>query len=265
MKYAIDHDYHIHTKLSSCSNHPDETVENILAYAKNNSLSRIAITDHYWDSAVFGASEWYEPQDFSHISMSKPLPEDPDVKFLFGCEAEIDKNFTLSIPESRFDDFDFIIISTTHMHMTGFTISEDDAKINERRAALWVERFDNILKRPLPFSKIGIAHLTTKHINRKSESDLIETLNIIPDAEMERLFTKASLLGAGIELNRSNLICSDNAREAIFRPFKIAKACGCKFYLGSDAHTPKDLSNAIEIFKLAIDTLSLTESDKFYI
>ena len=38
-----------------------------------------------------------------------------------------------------------------------------------------------------------------------------------------------------------------------------------KFLFGSDAHTPKDLSNAIEIFKLAIDTLSLTESDKFYI
>ena len=27
MKYVIDHDCHIHSKLSSCSNHPEETTE----------------------------------------------------------------------------------------------------------------------------------------------------------------------------------------------------------------------------------------------
>ena len=30
MKYLIDHDYHIHSMLSLCSGHPEQTPENIL-------------------------------------------------------------------------------------------------------------------------------------------------------------------------------------------------------------------------------------------
>ncbi len=47
MKFLYDHDLHIHSKLSSCSNHPEQTAENILAYAKKNALNTICLTDHY--------------------------------------------------------------------------------------------------------------------------------------------------------------------------------------------------------------------------
>ena len=33
------------------------------------------------------------------------------------------------------------------------------------------------------------------------------------------------------------------------RPFRIAKECGCKFYLGSDAHHPKSFENSKKIFE----------------
>ena len=39
MKFQIDHDYHIHSKLSSCSRDPEQTNERILQYAKENGLS----------------------------------------------------------------------------------------------------------------------------------------------------------------------------------------------------------------------------------
>ena len=71
MKYSIDHDYHIHSYLSSCSQDPEQTTENILLYAKRNNLTSICITDHFWDSAVPGASRWYAEQDFEHISDKK--------------------------------------------------------------------------------------------------------------------------------------------------------------------------------------------------
>ncbi|MBP3370026.1 MAG: PHP domain-containing protein [Clostridia bacterium] len=57
MKYAIDHDYHIHSMLSSCSNDPEQSTERILQYAKENGLKKICITDHFWDERVDGASD----------------------------------------------------------------------------------------------------------------------------------------------------------------------------------------------------------------
>ncbi len=265
MKFVIDHDYHIHSQLSACSGDPEQTTERILLYAKENRLSEICLTDHYWDSAVSGASGWYASQNFDYISQAKPLPQDDSVKFLFGCETEIDKFLTLGIPQTRFNDFDFIIIPTTHLHMKGFTVTEEDAKNNKKLARLWVARLDALLNKSLPFSKVGIAHLVCPLINNKSRKDYLETLNLIPDEDMQRLFAKAKTLGCGIELNLSDMSFDESEADTVLRPFYIAKNCGCKFYLGSDAHRPSDFANAKEIFERAVTLLGLTENDKFHI
>ena len=263
MKFKIDHDYHIHTHLSSCSRDEKQTVENILAYAKEAGLSKICVTDHYWDAAVPGASAWYAPQNFDHIKKSLPLPKADGVEFLFGCECDMDKFFTVGIPKERFDEFDFIIIPTTHMHMTGFAISAEDAKSYERRAELWVERFDALLNTPLPFYKVGIAHLACRLINKSSREEYLKTLDLIPSHELQRLFSRAAELGCGIELNQNDMSFSDSECEQVLRLFRIAKSCGCKFYLGSDAHHPATFEKSHDVFERAINLLGLTEDDKF--
>ena len=265
MKFKIDHDYHIHSQLSSCSRDPEQTPDRILQYAKENGLSRICLTDHYWDSAVDGASQWYRPQDFDHIAKAMPLPQDEEVEFLLGCETDMDKLMTVGIPAARFDEFDFIIIPTTHLHMTGFTISNEDAESNERRAQLWVERLDALLHKSLPFGKIGLAHLVCGLIKRESREEYLNVLSLIPDAEMERLFTMAAELGCGIELNQSDMSFGDDEADVVLRPFRIAKSCGCKFYLGSDAHHPTEFKKSKGIFECAVTLLDLKESDKFHI
>lgn len=94
MKYIFDNDLHIHSKLSLCSNDPEQTPERILQYAKENNLKNICIADHFWDETVPGASGWYEPQNYAHISQSKPLPQADGINFMFGCETELDMNMT---------------------------------------------------------------------------------------------------------------------------------------------------------------------------
>ena len=47
--FSIDHDYHIHTHLSTCSGDPEQTVENITRFARQNGMHTICITDHLWD------------------------------------------------------------------------------------------------------------------------------------------------------------------------------------------------------------------------
>ena len=110
MKFTIDHDCHIHSMLSSCSNDPAQSTERILQYAKDNGLKKICITDHFWDERVEGASDWYAPQNFAHISRAKPLPTADGIEFLFGCETDMDKFFTVGVSKERYNDFDFVII-----------------------------------------------------------------------------------------------------------------------------------------------------------
>ncbi len=265
MKYKFDHDYHIHSTLSRCSADPEQSDERILRYARDNGLTEICLTDHYWDSAVPCDFYWYQPQNFEHIAKALPLPKAEGVRFMFGCETDINKELLLGTVPERFDSFDFIVVPTTHLHMTNFTIREEDKKSCEIRARLWASRLDALLSMKLPFNKIGIAHLACSLINNNSREEYLKTLSLIPTEEMERLFARAAELGCGIELNRDDMSFADSEADTILRPFRIAKAAGCKFYLGSDAHHPKDFENAKAVFERAINLLDLKESDKFHI
>lgn len=264
MKYIIDNDLHIHSQISSCSNHPEQTAERILQYAEENGLKTICLTDHFWDDAVEGASGWYMPQNYKHIAAAKPLPQTKSVRFLFGCETELNKYMTLGISEGKFDLFDFIIIPTTHFHMTDYTLTTEEAADARSKARAWVKRLEYVLEMDLPFYKTGIAHLTCGLIAPTRE-EYIEVLKLIPEEEMERLFKKAAKLGVGIELNASDMKFSDEETDIVLRPYRVAKKCGCKFYCGSDAHTPGEFENVKKIFERAVHLLGLTEDDKFVI
>ena len=90
MAFEYNHDMHIHTRLSPCSGDDGQTCERILDYAVQNGLDTVAVTDHFWDSAVAGASSWYKPLNYEHVSRSLPLPKNDTVRFLFGCETDMD-------------------------------------------------------------------------------------------------------------------------------------------------------------------------------
>ena len=265
MRYRFDHDYHIHSALSSCSHDPLQTPARILEYAKEHGLNKICLTDHYWDSTVPGASKWYVPQNFAHIEQAKPLPQAEGIEFLFGCETDMDRFGTVGVPSARFDDFAFMIIPTTHLHMKGFTITEEDFPSVEAKAALWVTRLELLLSMDLPFHKIGIAHLVCPLLHKAPYEDYLRLLDMITDEDMVRVFTRAASVGVGIELNSCDMRFADDEADTVLRMFRIAKRCGCKFYCGSDAHQPIGLDTAKEAFERAIDYLELTEEDKFHI
>jgi len=255
MKFQFDHDYHIHSQLSACSRNPEQNNERILQYAKDNGLKRIVLTDHYWDEAVPDASGWYRAQGFAHISQALPLPQAEGIEFLFGCETELNKDLTLGIPPERYDDFALILVPTTHTHMVGFTISAEDRNDPKAKAAQWVKRLDAVLNMKLPFEKVGIVHPLCESL---------DIIGLVSNEDMERLFTKAAQLGCGIELNQDDVVLFDSAADSYLRPFRIAKACGCKFFLGSDAHSPARWQYIRGVFERAIDLLDLSENDKFY-
>ena len=262
MKYVIDHDYHLHSMLSQCSSDPEQIPERIIQYAKEKGLKRVILTDHFWDESVPGASNWYKTyHKYSDISKFLPLPKNGEVEFLFGCETDMDKNGVIGISKERCDSFDFIIVATTHLHMKGFAIAEEDYGNVDKLAAAWIKRFDALLSADLPFHKVGIAHLTTACIAVENNMHF-EVIKRLPDEELVRLFTKAAELGLGIEINGCDFRFADEYTDVVVRPYRIAKECGCKFYLGTDAHKPREFA-AYQGLLRAVELLGLTEDDKF--
>lgn len=265
MRYIIDNDLHIHTNLSICSKDEKQTPLALLDYAKEQGLKTICVTDHYWDSAVkcnTAYNWWYEKQNFDHISQNLPLPSSDGIRFLFGCEADLDSDNLIGIPPERYADFDFIIVSTTHFHhMTGEKWTD---ATNKQLAGHWVERMKVILSSTLPFGKVGVAHPACPLINKKSRADYLETLDLINNDDLYDIFREASKKNLAIEIN-ADMKFEDSEAESVLRMFRIAKECSCKFYLGSDAHSVGGFTNVKKVFDNVIDSLNLTEDDKFII
>ena len=261
--FPIDHDLHIHTRLSFCSKDPEQTPERILRYAKENGFRQISVTDHFWDEKVEGMERtWYHGQDFAHVSEALPLPQAEGIRFCFGCETEIDKDLRIGISPERYDAFDFIIVPTTHLHMKGVTIREEDDPL-PRRVSLYVRRFETLLRADLPFRKVGVAHLTCPLVTGKSAWDHVDLLNGISDGVFRDLFRETAKLGVGVELNFDFFAYEGARLDAVLRPYRIALECGCKFYFGSDAHHPKKFEKSPANFRATAEALGLTENDRF--
>ena len=261
MRYIADHDFHIHSTISPCCHDENQTPENILKYAQENGLNKICLTNHLWDEKVKSPADWHPKQQFISISSVLPLPQDENVTFLFGAEADMDYEYNVGVSEERYNELDFIVIPTTHLHLAGNTVKEK-IKTPKEAAEHWVKRLEELLKKDLPWHKTGIAHLTCGHIFKGRTPEVIK---LIEEETLYNLFQKCSEKGVGIELNMKTLALSQEEKKILLRPYFIAKDCGCKFYLGSDSHKLEAFKNTKENFEDIITLLALQESDKFII
>ena len=273
MRYQIDHDLHIHSCLSLCAKSTRQNPERILEYAAENGFSTVVLTDHYWDERVDGVSfygndkeRWYSIQNTAHTDLALPLPQKDGIRFLYGCETEMDMRCRIGISPKEVERRAFIIVPTTHLHMTGLSIAEEDRTV-DKCAELWVKRFEALLESGLPLRKVGIAHLTCPLFSpERTAESTVECLSKIASEDMKHLFGKAAEGGLGIEINFSaKPFEAMGALDELLRPYRIASECGCKFYLGSDAHHPDELARARANFETNIDLLGLTEDQKFNI
>lgn len=266
MKYIIDNDLHIHTYLSPCSGDPEQNPENILKYARECGLTDICITDHYWDPLVPGATTFLAQLDTALLKRALPLPKAEGINFYFGCETELDRFGHLAIHPETYDEFDFIVIPINHFHQEGFSLPEEDFNNVPAIARRWVERFHYVLDQPLPYHKVGLAHLTCELMATEYRTQHLEVVDLISDDEYRTAFTRAASLGVGIELNFETFFdYSPEELERLMRPYRIAKECSCRFYCGTDAHHPSDFNRMRKKFEKVVDLLGLTEEDKFRI
>lgn len=262
MKYIIDHDYHIHSFLSPCSRDPEQNPERILRYGVENGFKHICLTNHLWDTTK--KNFYLDPPDqkYSYLSQALPLPQAEGTQFHFGCETDMDKNLVLGIEKETFDRLEWAIISTTHLQLTGKTI-DADATLSDR-AEIYIRRLERVLDSGLDFHKIGIAHPVSSHAS--PDNPFNELFDKIGRDNVKYIFTKVAQSGAGVEINSIDFSLENKSRQhidAMIEFYGILKECGCRFYLGSDAHHPITLEKAPKCFETAVNELGLTEDDKF--
>lgn len=261
MAFTADHDHHFHTHLSTCCRDSRMTAENCLKAAEELGYKSICVTNHTWDNLIPGASDWYVPQDVEHTMLDLPLPQSSKVRFYFGCENEFTENGLAMSPE-HFDVFDFIAVPLNHFHMEGLTRSPDVTS-NEQLAELFLHRIDMFSSLDLPFEKFGIAHMSCSLMKR--DGDARQVLNAISDWDFARVYTKLASLGVGIELNCNDFKIFKDDIKPLLRIYRIAKKCGCRFYLGSDAHAMDVFTSAKPTLTEVIDALGLTDGDRYEI
>jgi len=269
MSYIIDHDLHIHSGGSMCSGDPEQTPERILQYAVDSGLATVCLTDHFWDEAVpmptgGWGPDFYGSQNWPHISKNRPLPTWEGIRFLFGAEAEMTHDGTVGLTPERCADLDFALISISHFHMTDFTITAADAATPEGRAAVLLDKLEKALSLPLPWHKIGLAHLAGPKLGGGDPDNHIAVLEHLKGERLTALFKKAAELGIGIELNTATFGFSNEAEEqAVVDFYAHAKECGCRFFFGSDAHHADGFTCHIPRAQRMVERLGLTEADIF--
>lgn len=261
MDFPVDHDLHTHTLLSACSADPEQTVQALLDNAKAHGYRRQAVTDHLWDNLVPDPSPWYAPQDVEHVMKNLPLPQDDQVEMIFGCETEYCGKKKLGLHPSHFDRFGMIVIPVNHFHMIDF-VRPARYDSEEKIADLMAERLEELLLLDLPWKKVGIAHPVSGLVFTQGSQERVYEL--IDEKRLRSCMRSFAQKGAGIEINVSSFGPAwREHRDARLRIFRIAKEEGCRFYLGSDAHHPNDLSNVTRRAPEVIRALGLTRNDLF--
>lgn len=235
---SVDHDLHVHTFLSACSSDPEAVPANMLARAAECGVRTVGFADHLWDAAVAGASEWYRPQDYEHISQIRAqLPADAGgVRVLVGCETEYVGGGRVGISPAVAEKLDFVLVPHSHFHMEGF-VRPAEVDTPAAIAGLLQERFAEAIELEVA---TGIAHPFMPCI---LPDQLDEILGYIEDGAFADLFGRAAERGVSIEIT-TGAFPSLNAGErpgahdeAFLRVYRLALEAGCVFHFASDTHS----------------------------
>lgn len=260
-------DLHVHTNRSACAPRTTE-VASYLPHCAEEGIRLMGITNHvYADASVrdLGYPQW------DHVTYLTSLREElvaaeaaSGVRILLGCEIE---NFPSDghpnlLPEES-TPFDYVLLAASHVlnqrHMyVGYDIDTPDGL-----RKLTVERFLAAcdLVYPVP---MAICH-PLYPIGSPFQSEILDGMS---DGCLNECFSKAAERHIGVEVHaclyRNGTPLNDEGlSERYLRLLAAAKACGCKFYMGSDAHTPGAFAGVHDKLRRAMELTGITAEDRW--
>ena len=235
---TIDHDLHVHTFLSSCSDDPQAVPEKMIAQAARSGLKTVGFADHLWDKNAPGASEWYRPQDFEHISQIRAqLPAaNHGIRVLIGAETEYIGQGKVGITPEVATQLDFVLVPMSHFHMEGFVRPAEIHQPSEV-AGLMRDRFAEVVELEVatgiahPFLPCGFTDHTDEIIGALSDAELTDLCG----GAAEKGISLEITIGAFPSLNQGETEGFHD--ETFLRVYRLALQSGCVFHCASDTHS----------------------------
>ena len=255
----LNQDLHMHTTLSACcKDKVNQTPSKILALAEEMGVETIGFTDHVWSNPDLAPSAWYRPQDEGQIARLRAelAKLTTSVRVLVGCEADMTAPGKFGITREIAEGLDFVLLSCSHFHMKDSVAQPKD----DTPRAMAEHLLQFFLSGVTSGLASAIAHpfLPIGHFNQ-----LDSAIGAITDAEFQDAFGAAAEQGVAIEITTHFLPSGPGKNFSIETPIRllsIAKQAGCKFTLGTDAHSPREQKRLPELAPL-IEAVGVTEED----
>jgi len=257
-------DLHLHTNLSLCAPR-DTTVHTFLDNCKGEGLDTIGISNHIYLPELLRSNG--QPEANGTERALKLLPEIKelrkmsDVKLLFGCEGETFRDQGISLPLEDGRYFDYVLLAPSHINNFPAFYAKYDITSPDSLRDIILERF--LFACSLDYGvPTAICHPLYPIISGCEEA----VVNGISDSVLADCFTTAVKCGKAIEIHaclyrETTTLDSEGLSPTYLRVLSAAKACGCKFYFGSDAHRPSSFIGKHALLHRAAERVGITKAD----
>lgn len=206
-------DYHTHT----CFSDGKSSVKDNIAFAKENGLKEVCISDHGYSSLLLGMT------DAKWTNQKKAIAEESGIKILHGIEANIFPDGTIDVDGKNLSEIDVLIVGfhrfirikdrkgkRKFLNTNGFASLKKREKLREENTEIFIKVIE---KYPVDI----LAHMNNRTlVNVKKLCSVCREHNVY------------------VELNEKHLSSlKDNVRDMIDSE--------CNFILSSDAHKTKEV------------------------
>lgn len=258
-------DLHVHTNNSFCAPR-DTTVASYIPHCEAEGIRLIGISDHVYPTEIIRNNGFPGEDRLSRLTKLRPeleaAQESSGIKFLLGCEIDYfpSVGHPYILPEES-TAFDYVMLAASHILNYSYMYSDYDLDDPDVVRRLTVERFIAAceLQYPVP---MAICHPLYPICSPHQEKIIAG----ISDACLNECFSMAAERNISIEIHaclyrNDTPLNACGLSDSYLRVLSAAKACGCKFHFGSDAHTPSAFTGVHDRLRTAADILGITEDD----
>ncbi len=253
-------DLHIHTNHSYCAPRTTE-VSSYLPYCAEEGIRLLGISNHLYAEGETVHGIPYLEYILQVRKELHALKGTTDVRFLFGCESELFPGKVPGLRPEHAHHFDYVLFAPSHIfnciaHYDGIDLSSAD-KVRD----LIVAQFQRActLEYDIP---VGICH-PLYPICCPWEQEVVDGMT---DEVLADCFTLAAKHHRSIEIHaclyrNGTALDEEGLSPSYLRLLSAAKACGCQFHFGSDAHAPDAFIGKHRLLERAAERIGLCEDD----
>lgn len=259
-------DLHVHTNRSLCAPRTTEAASYV-PYCKEEGIRVVGISNHVYPTDIVQSGGFPQYDRLSILTSIRPeldaLTAETGIRFLMGCEIDyfpcVGRPY-ISPEESV--AFDYVMIAASHLLNYTYMYTDYDLGNPDVVRRLMIDRFMAAcdLSYPVP---MAICHPLYPICSPHQAA----ILDGISDACLNECFSKAAERGISMEIHaclyrHDTPLNNEGLSDRFLRLLTEAKRCGCKFHLGSDAHSHEAFMGGVhDRLRRAAEIIGMTEDD----